>query len=214
MERFAVALKYVRIHILFNKGNEKKIGMSLRELSDFSGVSSPYISRLEQIDSTITPSLQTIGKLAMGLATNNSNGLRDVTIDQFLRQMAGYESPDPRTALKVVKGLSNVNFKNFLQGVVGYMGTVNLDDPDDEAVAESAFKNWDAAQLQADEDLIRDYQEIEKSRLFLSKVDDPKVDIILDNKPLSPAERIVLTATIKTIRELRKNNIDLSPKWG
>lgn len=196
--RFPIALNYVRKHTPY-KG---KKGMSLRDLSIESGVSTPYISQLEQPEQNRTPSREIIIKLATGLAKQTK--IDPFVITNFFNSMAGYNKPDPRIALKVSKTLTDTNFKDFLQFIVGYTGTVNLDEPNDDKVANEAFKNWDKAEAFTTKMLLKDYMNL-SHKIFLNTIDDSQTKVILDNTQLNSQELIILKNSINTIRQLRED---------
>ncbi|MDA5388577.1 helix-turn-helix domain-containing protein [Loigolactobacillus backii] len=195
--RFSNALKYVRTHTPYNG----KKGMSLRDLSAESGVSTPYISQLEQISQNRTPSLETIVKLSTGLTRPTK--LNSSTMTEFLSAMAGYKKPDPRFALRVAKTLSDTNFKDFLQLIVGYTGTIDLDDPDDDKIANTAYLQWDKEELATNKLLLDQYMAASRT-LYLSMIDHDSTKVILDSKELTNSELLILRSTIQTIRQLRK----------
>lgn len=195
--RFSKALKYVRLHTPYNG----KKNMSLRDLSSESGVSTPYISQLEQEKQDRTPSRETIVKLSTGLVRNTK--LNPSTMVEFLNSMAGYSKPDPRFALRVSQSLSNTDFKDFLQLIVGYTGMIDLDEPDDNKVAKDAYTNWDSEELSTTKMLLEQY-ELSAKTVYLNMIDDPEARAILDNKNLTNRELLILKNSIETIRQLRK----------
>ena len=196
--KFPEVLKFIRNHTPY----QDKKGLSLRKLSELSGVSTPYISQLEQFTQQRKPSMKTVSKLATGLTVPTKADQSDMF--KLLSSTAGYSKIDPRVALKITKTLPNVKFSDFLQLVLGYTGTINLDETDEEMIANEAYKNWDNSELETDNELLDQYELI-RNNIHLEDCEDENHKIMLDSKDLTKVENIVLLGAIKTIRELRKN---------
>lgn len=196
--KFPQVLKFIRNHTPY-KG---KKGLSLRKLSELSGVSTPYISQLERFSQQRKPSMETVSKLATGLTVPTKANQSDMF--KLLSSTAGYSKIDPRVALKVTKTLPNVKFSDFLQLVLGYTGTINLDETNEERIANEAYKNWDNSELETVNELLYQYKFM-RNNIHLEDCEDENHKIMLDSKDLTKVENIVLLGAIKTIRELRNN---------
>ena len=196
--KFPEVLKFIRNHTPY----QDKKGLSLRKLSELSGVSTPYISQLEQFSQQRKPSMKTVSKLATGLTVPTKADQSDMF--KLLSSTAGYSKIDPRVALKITKTLPNVKFSDFLQLVLGYTGTINLDETDEEMIANEAYKNWDNSELETVNELLDQYELI-RNNIHLEDCEDENHKIMLDSKDLTKVENIVLLGAIKTIRELRNN---------
>lgn len=195
--KFPEVLKFIRNHTPY----QGKKGLSLRKLSELSGVSTPYISQLEQFSQQRKPSMETVSKLATGLTVPTKANQSDMF--KLLSSTAGYSKIDPRVALKITKTLPNVKFSDFLQLVLGYTGTINLDETNEEKIANEAYKNWDKSELETVNELLHQYESI-RDNIHLEDCEDRNHNIMLDSKDLTKVENIVLLGAIKTIRELRK----------
>lgn len=196
--KFPEVLKFIRTHTPY----QGKKGLSLRKLSELSGVSTPYISQLEQFSQQRKPSMETVSKLATGLTVPTKADKSDMF--KLLSSTAGYSKIDPRVALKITKTLPNVKFSDFLQLVLGYTGTINLDETNEEKIANEAYKNWDKSELETVNELLHQYESI-RDNIHLEDCEDRNHNIMLDSKDLTKVENIVLLGAIKTIRELRNN---------
>lgn len=196
--KFPEVLKFIRNHTPY----QGKKGLSLRKLSELSGVSTPYISQLEQFSQQRKPSMETVSKLATGLTVPTKADQSDMF--KLLSSTAGYSKIDPRVALKITKTLPNVKFYDFLQLVLGYTGTINLDETNEEKIANEAYKNWDKSELETANELLYQYELI-RNNIHLEDCEDENHNIMLDSKDLTKVENIVLLGAIKTIRELRNN---------
>lgn len=196
--KFPEVLKFIRNHTPY----QGKKGLSLRKLSELSGVSTPYISQLEQYSQQRKPSMETVSKLATGLTVPTKANQSDMF--KLLSSTAGYSKIDPRIALKITKTLPNVKFSDFLQLVLGYTGTINLDETNEERIANEAYKNWDNSELETANELLYQYKLI-RNNIHLEDCEDGNHKIMLDSKDLTKVENIVLLGAIKTIRELRNN---------
>ncbi len=196
--KFPGVLKFIRNHTPY----QGKKGLSLRKLSELSGVSTPYISQLEQFSQQRKPSMETVSKLATGLTVPTKANQSDMF--KLLSSTAGYSKIDPRDALKTTKTLPNVKFSDFLQLVLGYTGTINLDENNEERIANEAYKNWDNSELETVNELLYQYKLI-RNNIHLEDCEDGNHKIMLDSKDLTKVENIVLLGAIKTIRELRNN---------
>lgn len=196
--KFPEVLKFIRNHTPY----QGKKGLSLRKLSELSGVSTPYISQLEQFSQQRKPSMETVSKLATGLTVPTKANQSDMF--KLLSSTAGYSKIDPRVALKVTKTLPNVKFSDFLQLVLGYTGTINLDETNEERIANEAYKNWDNSELETANELLYQYR-LMRNNIHLEDCEDENHKIMLDSKNLTKVENIVLLGAIKTIRELRNN---------
>lgn len=196
--KFPEVLKFIRNHTPY----QGKKGLSLRKLSELSGVSTPYISQLEQFSQQRKPSMETVSKLATGLTVPTKANQSDMF--KLLSSTAGYSKIDPRIALKITKTLPNVKFSDFLQLVLGYTGTINLDETNEERIANEAYKNWDNSELETANELLYQYKLI-RNNIHLEDCEDGNHKIMLDSKDLTKVENIVLLGAIKTIRELRNN---------
>lgn len=196
--KFPEVLKFIRNHTPY----QGKKGLSLRKLSELSGVSTPYISQLEQYSQQRKPSMETVSKLATGLTVPTKANQSDMF--KLLSSTAGYSKIDPRIALKITKTLPNVKFSDFLQLVLGYTGTINLDETNEEMIANEAYKNWDNSELETANELLYQYKLI-RNNIHLEDCEDGNHKIMLDSKDLTKVENIVLLGAIKTIRELRNN---------
>ncbi len=196
--KFPEVLKFIRNHTPY----QGKKGLSLRKLSELSGVSTPYISQLEQFSQQRKPSMETVSKLATGLTVPTKANQNDMF--QLLSSTAGYSKIDPRVALKIIRTLPNVKFYDFLQLVLGYTGTINLDETDEERIANEAYKNWDNSELETVNELLDQY-ELMRNNIHLEDCEDENHRVMLHSKDLTKAEKIVLLGAIKTIRELRNN---------
>lgn len=196
--KFPEVLKFIRNHTPY----QGKKGLSLRKLSELSGVSTPYISQLEQYSQQRKPSMETVSKLATGLTVPTKANQSDMF--KLLSSTAGYSKIDPRVALKITKTLPNVKFSDFLQLVLGYTGTINLDETNEEMIANEAYKNWDNSELETANELLYQYKLI-RNNIHLEDCEDENHKIMLDSKGLTKVENIVLLGAIKTIRELRNN---------
>ena len=196
--KFPQVLKFIRNHTPY----QGKKGLSLRKLSELSGVSTPYISQLEQFSQQRKPSMETVSKLATGLTVPTKADQSDMF--KLLSSTAGYSKIDPRVALKITKTLPNVKFSDFLQLVLGYTGTINLDETNEEKIANEAYKNWDKSELETVNELLHQYESI-RDNIHLEDCEDRNHNIMLDSKYLTKVENIVLLGAIKTIRELRNN---------
>lgn len=196
--KFPEVLKFIRNHTPY----QGKKGLSLRKLSELSGVSTPYISQLEQYSQQRKPSMETVSKLATGLTVPTKANQSDMF--KLLSSTAGYSKIDPRIALKITKTLPNVKFSDFLQLVLGYTGTINLDETNEERIANEAYKNWDNSELESANELLYQYKLI-RNNIHLEDCEDGNHKIMLDSKDLTKVENIVLLGAIKTIRELRNN---------
>lgn len=197
--KFPEVLKFIRTHTPYQGKN----GLSLRKLSELSGVSTPYISQLEQFNQQRKPSLHTVSKLATGLVIPTKAQQKDMF--QLLSSTAGYSKIDPRVALKITETLPNVKFADFLQFVLGYTGTINLDDSNEEAIANEAYNNWGNSELETVKDLLYQYETI-RNNIHLEDCEDTSHKIMLDSNELTKLEKTILIGTIKTIRELRNIN--------
>lgn len=196
--KFPEVLKFIRNHTPY----QGKKGLSLRKLSELSGVSTPYISQLEQFSQQRKPSMETVSKLATGLTVPTKASQSDMF--KLLSSTAGYSKIDPRVALKITKTLPNVKFSDFLQLVLGYTGTINLDETNEEMIANEAYKNWDNSELETANELLYQYR-LMRNNIHLEDCEDGNHKIMLDSKDLTKVENIVLLGAIKTIRELRNN---------
>lgn len=196
--KFPEVLKFIRNHTPY----QGKKGLSLRKLSELSGVSTPYISQLEQYSQQRKPSMETVSKLATGLTVPTKASQSDMF--KLLSSTAGYSKIDPRIALKITKTLPNVKFSDFLQLVLGYTGTINLDETNEEMIANEAYKNWDNSELETANELLYQYR-LMRNNIHLEDCEDGNHKIMLDSKDLTKVENIVLLGAIKTIRELRNN---------
>ena len=196
--KFPEVLKFIRNHTPY----QGKKGLSLRKLSELSGVSTPYISQLEQYSQQRKPSMETVSKLAIGLTVPTKANQSDMF--KLLSSTAGYSKIDPRVALKITKTLPNVKFSDFLQLVLGYTGTINLDETNEERIANEAYKNWDNSELESANELLYQYK-LMRNNIHLEDCEDENHKIMLDSKDLTKVENIVLLGAIKTIRELRNN---------
>lgn len=196
--KFPEVLKFIRNHTPY----QGKKGLSLRKLSELSGVSTPYISQLEQFSQQRKPSMETVSKLATGLTIPTKANQSDMF--KLLSSTAGYSKIDPRVALKITKTLPNVKFSDFLQLVLGYTGTINLDETNEERIANEAYKNWDNSELESANELLYQYK-LMRNNIHLEDCEDENHKIMLDSKDLTKVENIVLLGAIKTIRELRNN---------
>lgn len=196
--KFPEVLKFIRNHTPY----QGKKGLSLRKLSELSGVSTPYISQLEQYSQQRKPSMETVSKLATGLTVPTKANQSDMF--KLLSSTAGYSKIDPRIALKITKTLPNVKFSDFLQLVLGYTGTINLDETNEERIANEAYKNWDNSELETANELLYQYK-LMRNNIHLEDCEDDNHKIMLDSKGLTKVENIVLLGAIKTIRELRNN---------
>lgn len=196
--KFPEVLKFIRNHTPY----QGKKGLSLRKLSELSGVSTPYISQLERFSQQRKPSMETVSKLATGLTVPTKANQSDMF--KLLSSTAGYSKIDPRVALKVTKTLPNVKFSDFLQLVLGYTGTINLDETNEERIANEAYKNWDNSELETANELLYQYR-LMRNNIHLEDCEDENHKIMLDSKNLTKVENIVLLGAIKTIRELRNN---------
>lgn len=196
--KFPEVLKFIRNHTPY----QGKKGLSLRKLSELSGVSTPYISQLEQYSQQRKPSMETVSKLATGLTVPTKANQSDMF--KLLSSTAGYSKIDPRIALKITKTLPNVKFSDFLQLVLGYTGTINLDETNEEGIANEAYKNWDNSELETVNELLYQYK-LMRNNIHLEDCEDGNHKIMLDSKDLTKVENIVLLGAIKTIRELRNN---------
>lgn len=196
--KFPEVLKFIRNHTPY----QGKKGLSLRKLSELSSVSTPYISQLEQYSQQRKPSMETVSKLATGLTVPTKANQSDMF--KLLSSTAGYSKIDPRIALKITKTLPNVKFSDFLQLVLGYTGTINLDETNEERIANEAYKNWDNSELETANELLYQYKLI-RNNIHLEDCEDGNHKIMLDSKDLTKVENIVLLGAIKTIRELRNN---------
>lgn len=196
--KFPEVLKFIRNHTPY----QGKKGLSLRKLSELSGVSTPYISQLEQFSQQRKPSMETVSKLATGLTVPTKANQSDMF--KLLSSTAGYSKIDPRVALKITKTLPNVKFSDFLQLVLGYTGTINLDETNEERIANEAYKNWDNSELETANELLYQYK-LMRNNIHLEDCEDENHKIMLDSKDLTKVENIVLLGAIKTIRELRNN---------
>lgn len=196
--KFPEVLKFIRNHTPY----QGKKGLSLRKLSELSGVSTPYISQLEQFSQQRKPSMETVSKLATGLTVPTKANQSDMF--KLLSSTAGYSKIDPRVALKITKTLPNVKFSDFLQLVLGYTGTINLDENNEERIANEAYKNWDNSELETVNELLYQYK-LMRNNIHLEDCEDGNHKIMLDSKDLTKVENIVLLGAIKTIRELRNN---------
>lgn len=196
--KFPEVLKFIRNHTPY----QGKKGLSLRKLSELSGVSTPYISQLEQFSQQRKPSMETVSKLATGLTVPTKANQSDMF--KLLSSTAGYSKIDPRVALKITKTLPNVKFSDFLQLVLGYAGTINLDETNEERIANEAYKNWDNSELETANELLYQYK-LMRNNIHLEDCEDGNHKIMLDSKDLTKVENIVLLGAIKTIRELRNN---------
>ncbi|WP_436646531.1 helix-turn-helix domain-containing protein [Lactiplantibacillus plantarum] len=196
--KFPEVLKFIRNHTPY----QGKKGLSLRKLSELSGVSTPYISQLEQYSQQRKPSMETVSKLATGLTVPTKANQSDMF--KLLSSTAGYSKIDPRIALKITKTLPNVKFSDFLQLVLGYTGTINLDETNEERIANEAYKNWDNSELETANELLYQYK-LMRNNIHLEDCEDENHKIMLDSKGLTKVENIVLLGAIKTIRELRNN---------
>lgn len=196
--KFPEVLKFIRNHTPY----QGKKGLSLRKLSELSGVSTPYISQLEQYSQQRKPSMETVSKLATGLTVPTKANQSDMF--KLLSSTAGYSKIDPRIALKITKTLPNVKFSDFLQLVLGYTGTINLDETNEERIANEAYKNWDNSELETANELLYQYK-LMRNNIHLEDCEDENHKIMLDSKDLTKVENIVLLGAIKTIRELRNN---------
>lgn len=196
--KFPEVLKFIRNHTPY----QGKKGLSLRKLSELSGVSTPYISQLEQYSQQRKPSMETVSKLATGLTVPTKANQSDMF--KLLSSTAGYSKIDPRIALKITKTLPNVKFSDFLQLVLGYTGTINLDENNEERIANEAYKNWDNSELETANELLYQYK-LMRNNIHLEDCEDENHKIMLDSKGLTKVENIVLLGAIKTIRELRNN---------
>lgn len=196
--KFPEVLKFIRNHTPY----QGKKGLSLRKLSELSGVSTPYISQLEQYSQQRKPSMETVSKLATGLTVPTKANQSDMF--KLLSSTAGYSKIDPRIALKITKTLPNVKFSDFLQLVLGYTGTINLDETNEERIANEAYKNWDNSELETANELLYQYR-LMRNNIHLEDCEDENHKIMLDSKGLTKVENIVLLGAIKTIRELRNN---------
>lgn len=196
--KFPEVLKFIRNHTPY----QGKKGLSLRKLSELSGVSTPYISQLEQYSQQRKPSMETVSKLATGLTVPTKANQSDMF--KLLSSTAGYSKIDPRIALKITKTLPNVKFSDFLQLVLGYTGTINLDETNEERIANEAYKNWDNSELETANELLYQYR-LMRNNIHLEDCEDGNHKIMLDSKDLTKVENIVLLGAIKTIRELRNN---------
>lgn len=196
--KFPEVLKFIRNHTPY----QGKKGLSLRKLSELSGVSTPYISQLEQYSQQRKPSMETVSKLATGLTVPTKANQSDMF--KLLSSTAGYSKIDPRVALKITKTLPNVKFSDFLQLVLGYTGTINLDETNEERIANEAYKNWDNSELESANELLYQYR-LMRNNIHLEDCEDENHKIMLDSKNLTKVENIVLLGAIKTIRELRNN---------
>lgn len=196
--KFPEVLKFIRNHTPY----QGKKGLSLRKLSELSGVSTPYISQLEQYSQQRKPSMETVSKLATGLTVPTKANQSDMF--KLLSSTAGYSKIDPRIALKITKTLPNVKFSDFLQLVLGYTGTINLDETNEERIANEAYKNWDNSELETANELLYQYK-LMRNNIHLEDCEDGNHKIMLDSKDLTKVENIVLLGAIKTIRELRNN---------
>lgn len=196
--KFPEVLKFIRNHTPY----QGKKGLSLRKLSELSGVSTPYISQLEQFSQQRKPSMETVSKLATGLTVPTKANQSDMF--KLLSSTAGYSKIDPRVALKVTKTLPNVKFSDFLQLVLGYTGTINLDETNEERIANEAYKNWDNSELETANELLYQYR-LMRNNIHLEDCEDENHKIMLDSKNLTKVENIILLGAIKTIRELRNN---------
>ncbi|MCG0903042.1 hypothetical protein IMAU10378_02714 [Lactiplantibacillus plantarum] len=196
--KFPEVLKFIRNHTPY----QGKKGLSLRKLSELSGVSTPYISQLEQYSQQRKPSMETVSKLATGLTVPTKASQSDMF--KLLSSTAGYSKIDPRVALKITKTLPNVKFSDFLQLVLGYTGTINLDETNEERIANEAYKNWDNSELETANELLYQYR-LMRNNIHLEDCEDGNHKIMLDSKGLTKVENIVLLGAIKTIRELRNN---------
>ncbi|WP_367296572.1 helix-turn-helix domain-containing protein [Levilactobacillus yonginensis] len=196
--KFPEVLKFIRNHTPY----QGKKRLSLRKLSELSGVSTPYISQLEQFSQQRKPSMETVSKLATGLTVPTKANQSDMF--KLLSSTAGYSKIDPRVALKITKTLPNVKFSDFLQLVLGYTGTINLDENNEERIANEAYKNWDNSELETVNELLYQYK-LMRNNIHLEDCEDGNHKIMLDSKDLTKVENIVLLGAIKTIRELRNN---------
>lgn len=196
--KFPEVLKFIRNHTPY----QGKKGLSLRKLSELSGVSTPYISQLEQYSQQRKPSMETVSKLATGLTVPTKANQSDMF--KLLSSTSGYSKIDPRIALKITKTLPNVKFSDFLQLVLGYTGTINLDETNEERIANEAYKNWDNSELETANELLYQYR-LMRNNIHLEDCEDGNHKIMLDSKDLTKVENIVLLGAIKTIRELRNN---------
>lgn len=196
--KFPEVLKFIRNHTPY----QGKKGLSLRKLSELSGVSTPYISQLEQFSQQRKPSMETVSKLATGLTVPTKANQSDMF--KLLSSTAGYSKIDPRVALKITKTLPNVKFSDFLQLVLGYTGTIDLDETNEERIANEAYKNWDNSELETANELLYQYK-LMRNNIHLEDCEDENHKIMLDSKDLTKVENIILLGAIKTIRELRNN---------
>lgn len=189
---FPISLKYVRTHTPY-KGKRE---MSLRDLSELTGVSPTYLSQLE--NNTRKPSRELISRISKGLSSLTK--LSEVVYFDFFTQMTGEAKPSAKTGLKVSNTLIDTKFVDFLQLVMGYSGTLNIDETDNDKLASIADKDWAEQALHDAKSLQAQYINSVLTNIY------EKDNLSIDGKKLSKNEKIILQGAVDTIKKLRKNN--------
>lgn len=204
------ALKYVRTHTPY-KG---KPGMSLQDLAIESGLSTSYISQLENPARLKTPSKKALDQLAKGLTVATS--LDSSVMLGFLKSMAGYMRPSSETALSVSRTLTSTEYEAFLEKIV-FCGQATrlknlLRDFQVNTYVEprkNEFNNFGDI-----DNLIDAHNESMASKLDeldnvlsvdLNRIEVKDIEVLLDSQKLSSTELVILRNAIKTIRDLRNS---------
>lgn len=189
-------LRYIRTRIPYND----KVGISIANLAELSGVSNGYIAQIENQNYKKTPSPEIISKLSIAFA--ELLNLPEQTIKDALLNAAGYSGrTDPRLYVPIVEKLADTNFDMFLIDILGYKG-VTLTDANPNEQADNAYINWTKAENE-DKDNIIESLKRNNNKLLLDKSDDPDVIISLDGVILSRDEYIIYSNAVKTIRLIR-----------
>lgn len=196
-DRFKIIFKYIRTHVYF--GNDK-VGLTIAQLAELSGVSNGYVSQLENSNYAKTPSREIISKLSIAFA--EILNLPEQTIKDALLNAAGYTGrTDPRLYVPIVERLADTNFADFLQLVLGYHGMVALGS-DPMEMANNAYRDWVDVESKSNILLLKYYKEMENS-LLLNKADNPDTRIVLDHKELTPELKQLFMIQLDILRSAR-----------
>ena len=188
--------------------------MSLQDLAIESGLSTSYISQLENPARLKTPSKKALDQLAKGLTVATS--LDSSVMLGFLKSMAGYMRPSSETALSVSRTLTSTEYEAFLEKIV-FCGQATrlknlLRDFQVNTYVEprkNEFNNFGDI-----DNLIDAHNESMASKLDeldnvlsvdLNRIEVKDIEVLLDSQKLSSTELVILRNAIKTIRDLRNS---------
>lgn len=190
---FGNIVKLLRNNVTYNGS----LGMSLRLLSEKSGISHSFISQIENNKRAI-PRPKTIKALSQGLASDYPKDY-DLFFYQYLMSMAGYWEKDAHN-VRIISNILNIPFQKFLVSS-GYSGMVDLDASDEtnEKTAQQTWKTFD----KIDEQSLQFQKEITDQTIYLDELYDKNKRLVLANKELSSNERRILLKDLDIFKSYR-----------